>query len=154
MQPQKRQNDLSFSPRQTIQHHSNPSLCPSTHAKEAEVEWCYEDLEDLLWPWSTNEAGERLTEFFQENSLVMQTPFLKKHKRQLYTSVQFSSVAQLCLTLCDPMNFSTPGLHVHHQLPDSLKHMSIESVIPSSNLILCHPFSSCPNPSQHQNLFQ
>ena len=48
MQPQKRQNDLSFSPRQTIQHHSNPSLCPSTHVKEAEVEWCYEDLQDLL----------------------------------------------------------------------------------------------------------
>ena len=33
-------------------------------------------------------------------------------------SVQFSSVAQLCLTLCNPMNCSTPGLPVHHQLPD------------------------------------
>ena len=33
-------------------------------------------------------------------------------------SVQFSSVAQSCLTLCDPMNRSTPGLPVHHQLPD------------------------------------
>ena len=33
-------------------------------------------------------------------------------------SVQFSSVAQLCLTLCDPMNRSTPGLPVHHQLPE------------------------------------
>ena len=48
MQSQKQQNDLSFSPRQTIQHHSNPSLCPTTHAKEAEVEWFYEDLQDLL----------------------------------------------------------------------------------------------------------
>ena len=34
-------------------------------------------------------------------------------------SVQFSSVTQLCLTLCDPMNHSTPGLCVHHQLPES-----------------------------------
>ena len=33
-------------------------------------------------------------------------------------SVQFSSVAQSCLTLCDPMNHSTPGLPVHHQLPE------------------------------------
>ena len=32
--------------------------------------------------------------------------------------IQFSSVTQLCLTLCDPMNCSTPGLHVHHQLPE------------------------------------
>ena len=48
----------------------------------------------------------------------------------------FSSVAQLCLTLCDPMNCSTPGLPIHHQL---LKLMSIESVMPSSHLILCRP---------------
>ena len=34
------------------------------------------------------------------------------------TSVQFSSVAQSCPTLCDPMNYSTPGLPVHHQLPE------------------------------------
>ena len=34
-------------------------------------------------------------------------------------SVQFSSVAQSCLTLCNPMNCSTPGLLVHHQLPES-----------------------------------
>ena len=40
---------------------------------------------------------------------------------------QFSSVAQSCLTLCDPMNRSTPGLPVHHQLPSSLRLMSIES---------------------------
>ena len=36
-----------------------------------------------------------------------------------FSSVQFSSVAQSCLTLCDPMNRSTPGLPVHHQLPES-----------------------------------
>ena len=37
------------------------------------------------------------------------------------TSVQFSSVAQSCLTLCDPMNRSTPGLPVHHQLPEFIQ---------------------------------
>ena len=46
MQSQKRQNDLCSFPRQTIQYHGNPSLCPKTEL--AEVEWFYEDLEDLL----------------------------------------------------------------------------------------------------------
>ena len=54
--------------------------------------------------------------------------------------LQFSSVSQLCLTLCNPMNRSMPGLPVHHQLPGSPKLMSIKSVMPSSHLILCHPF--------------
>ena len=54
-------------------------------------------------------------------------------------SVQFSSVTQSCPTLCDPMDCSTPGLPVHHQLQSSLKLMSIESVMPSSHLILCRP---------------
>ena len=57
---------------------------------------------------------------------------------------QFSSVAQSCLTLCDPMNCSTPGLPVHHQLPSSLKLMSMESVMPSSHLILCHSLLLLP----------
>ena len=49
----------------------------------------------------------------------------------------FSSVAQLCLTLCNPMNCSMPGLPVHHQLPEFTQ--TPESVMPSSHLILCHP---------------
>ena len=57
---------------------------------------------------------------------------------------QFSSVTQLCPTLCDPMNHSTPGLPVHHQLRSSLKFMSIESVMPSNHLILCHPLLLLP----------
>ena len=52
--------------------------------------------------------------------------------------IQFSSVAQSCPILCDPMDCSTPGLHVHHQLRNLLKFMSIESVMPSNHLILCH----------------
>ena len=55
-------------------------------------------------------------------------------------TVQFS---QSCLTLCNPMDCSSPGIPVHHQLPKLLKFISIESVMPSNNLILCCPFSSC-----------
>ena len=55
-----------------------------------------------------------------------------------------SSVALSCLTLCDPMNRSTPGLPVHHQLPELLRFMSIESVMPSSHLILCSPLLLLP----------
>ena len=68
---------------------------------------------------------------------------------------QFSSVAQSCLTLCDPMNCSTPGLPVHHQLPEFTQiqvHQVSDAIQPS------HPLSSpsppAPNPSQHQSLFQ
>ena len=58
---------------------------------------------------------------------------------------QFSSVAQLCPTLCNPMNRSTSGLPVHHQLPEfTLKLMSIKSVMPSSHLILCRPLLLLP----------
>ena len=69
--------------------------------------------------------------------------------------VQFSSVAQLCLNLCNPMNCSTPGLPVHHQLPEFTQthvHRVSDAIQPS------HPLSS-PSPpalnlSQHQDLFK
>ena len=48
MQSQKRKNDLFSFPRQTIQYHSYQSLCPTSNAEEAEAEWFYEDLQDLL----------------------------------------------------------------------------------------------------------
>ena len=52
---------------------------------------------------------------------------------------QVSTVTQSCPTLYNPMNHSTPGLPVHHQLRSPPKPMSIESVMPSNHLILCHP---------------
>ena len=68
---------------------------------------------------------------------------------------QFRSGAQSCPTPCDPMNHSTPGLPVHHQLPESTQthvHRVSDAVQPS------HPLSSpsppAPNPSQHQGLVQ
>ena len=48
MQSPKQRNDLCLFPKQIIQYHSNPSLCPTSNAKEAEVEWFYEDLQVLL----------------------------------------------------------------------------------------------------------
>ena len=62
----------------------------------------------------------------------------------LLQSVQFSSVTQLCLTLCNPMKGSTPGLPVHHQLPEFTQTHAIESVMPSSHLILCRPLLLLP----------
>ena len=47
---------------------------------------------------------------------ILRHTFLDRKLEKLDMSVQFSSVAQLCLTLCDPMDRSTPGLPVHHQL--------------------------------------
>ena len=116
MQSQKQQNDHCLSPRQTIQYHSNPSLCPISNTEEAEDEQFYEDLQDLLeltpkkgglfiiedWnakvgsqeiPGVTgklglgvqNEAGQRLTEFCQENTLVIANTLFQQCKRRLYT---------------------------------------------------------------------
>ena len=70
-------------------------------------------------------------------------------------SVQFSSVAQSCPTLCDPMNHSTPGLPVHHQLPEFTQthvHRVSDAIQPFHPLP--SPFPPSPNPSQHQSLFQ
>ena len=70
-------------------------------------------------------------------------------------SVQFSSVTQSCLTLCDPMNHSTPGLPVYHHLPEFTQthvHRLGYAIEPSHPL--SSPSPSAPNPSQHQSLFQ
>ena len=69
--------------------------------------------------------------------------------------VQFSSDAQSCLTFCDPMNCSTPGPPVHHQLPEFTQthvHQVGDAVLPSH--LLSSPSPPAPNPSQHQGLFQ
>ena len=66
--------------------------------------------------------------------------------------LQFSSVAQSCLTLCDPMNCSTPGLSVHHQLLEFTQthvHRVGDAIQPSSVV----PLSSCPQSLQHHSLF-
>ena len=70
-------------------------------------------------------------------------------------SDQIRSVAQSCLTFCDPMNRSTPGLPVHHQLPEFTEthvHRVRDAIQPSPPL--SSPSPPAPNPSQHQSLFQ
>ena len=73
----------------------------------------------------------------------------------IFMCITLFSSAQSCPTLCDPMNHSTPGLPVHHQLPEFTQthaHRVGDAIQPS------HPLSSpslpAPNPSQHQGLFQ
>ena len=60
-------------------------------------------------------------------------------------NVQLSSVTQLCSTLCDPMDCSTPRLTVHHQLSEFTQTLSIELMMPSNHLILCHPLLLLPS---------
>ena len=79
-------------------------------------------------------------------SMVMNLPAMQD---------QFTSVVQSCLTLCDPMDCSTPGLPVHHQLPEFTQthvHRVGDAIQPS------HPLSSpsppALNPSQDQSLFK
>ena len=78
---------------------------------------------------------------------------LKSYAQGQRIGQSVSSVAQLCPTLCYPMNRSTPGLPVHHQLPE-FRLTSIESVIPPSHLILCRPLLLLPPIPPSISLFQ
>ena len=111
-----------------------------------------EELKSLIfflraswWRWKRRVEKAGLTLNIQKTKIMAIWPH----------SVQFSSVAQSCPTLCDPMNRSMPGLPVHHELPEFTQthvHRVSDAIQPS------HPLSSpsppAPNPSQHQSLFQ
>ena len=78
-----------------------------------------------------------------------------KLERFLISSVQFSSVTQSCATLCNPMNHSTPGLPVHHQLPESTQthvHWVGDAIQPFHPLLSLSP--PALNHYQDQGLFQ
>ena len=104
---------------------------------------------------ATVRTGHGTTDWFQVGEGVHQGCILSPCLFNLYAGlVQFSSVAQSYLTLCNPMNGSTPGLPVHHQLPELAQthvHRVSDAIQPS------HPLSSpsppAPNPSHHQSLF-
>ena len=102
MQSQKWQNDLWSFPRQTIQYHSNPSLCPDlqdllelTPQKDVLFitgEWNAKvgsretpGITDKFGLGVQNEAGQWLIEFCQENALVIANTLFQQHKRRLYT---------------------------------------------------------------------
>ena len=88
--------------------------------------------------------------------------YIKKEEKKaiiwastLRTSVQFSSVTQSCLPRYEPMNCSTPGLPVYHQLLEFTQthvHRVSDAIQPSHPLL--SPSPPAPNPSQHQSLFQ
>ena len=75
--------------------------------------------------------------WFKGFSFLCSRPAIKQISK--CCSVQFSSVPQSCATVCDPINHSTPGLPVHHQLPEFIQTHVHCSVMPSSHIILCHP---------------
>ena len=82
-------------------------------------------------------------------------PFIQDYLWKTTLIIQFSSVAQSCLTLCNPMNRNTSGLPVHHQLPQVTQthvHWVGDAIQPSH--LLSSPSSSALNFSQHQGLFQ
>ena len=87
--------------------------------------------------------------------ILYQLSYQGSPKRELFSSVQFNSVAQSCPTLCNSMDCSTPGLNVHHQLPEFTQthvHWDSDAIQP------IYPLSSPSRPalylSQHQCLFQ
>ena len=87
--------------------------------------------------------------------LIIKSIFQLTGGSVVLSSVQFSSVAQSCPTLCDPMNRSTPGLPVHYQLPELTQthvHRVSDAIQPSHSLT--SPSPPAPNTSQHQSLFQ
>ena len=101
---------------------------------------------------ATVRTRHRTMDWFQIGKLVHQGCILSPWLFNLYA--EFSSVAQSCPTLCDPMNCSTPGFPVHHQLPE-LTQTHVHLV--GDAIQLSHPLSS-PSPpafnlSQHQGIF-
>ena len=90
--------------------------------------WCWKRL--LRVPWTARRSNQSL---------------LKEISPEYQLEVQFSSVVQSCLTLCSPMDHITPGLPVHHQLPEFAPTHCIESVMPFNHLILCQSLYLLPS---------
>ena len=95
---------------------------------------------------------QKLTKHYTATKLQLRQKYILLFWCKMFYSVQFS---QSCLTLCDSMNLSMPGLPVYHQHPESTQthvHQVSDVIQPS------HPLSSpsppAPNTSQHQGLFQ
>ena len=88
--------------------------------------------------------------------LLLKSKFqISNYSTHKYFSQSVSSVAQLCLTLCDSMNRSMPGLPIYHQPPEFTQidaHCVSNAIQPSHPLL--SPSPPAPNPSQHQGLFQ
>ena len=116
---------------------------PTSNTEEAEVERFYEDLQDLLELASKKDVLFIIGDW-NANIGSQETP------DQIRSDQSLSHVE-----LCDPMNRSTPGLPIHHQLPEFTQthfHQVSDALQPSH--LLSSPFPPAPNPSQHQSFFQ
>ena len=103
----------------------------------------------MLWQFQVDGRGTQ--PYYMHVSILPQTPLPSETVKSVstvqtmtLTTLQFSSVAQSCLTLCDPMNCSTPGLPIHHQLPEltqthltTLKSIAITCSILMRSIISC-----------------
>ena len=116
---------------------------------------------DILGWWKNN-CGFALLNFvtWYRNTILNKCGyvihnFIVHFLLYVFSSIQFTSVTQSCLTPCNPMNCSTPGLPVHHQLPEFTQ-THVHRV--GDAIQLSHPLSSpsppAPNSSQQQSLFQ
>ena len=100
--------------------------------------------------WSTGEGNGKPLQYS-----CLENPMNSMNSMLRFSSVQFSSVVQSCPTFCYPMNCSTPGLPVHHHLPELTQtqvHRVGDAIQPSYPL--SSPSLPAPNPSQYQSLFQ
>ena len=114
-------------------------------------------MEGFFSIWKSNHMIYQINKLKDKNHMIIsidaEKDFDKIQHPFMIQSV--SSVAQSCPTLCDSMNCSTPGLPVHHQLPEFTQthaHQVGDTIQPSHPL--SSPFPPALNPSQHQSLFQ
>jgi len=153
----------------------NNVICSTNGPRGYHAKWSKPDRDrqisyDIAYTWNLKKWYKNFLKMTRMNLYTKQKQ-THRHRRQtwlpkgkcqggrvifeLEVNIQFSSVAQLCLTLCDPMDCSTPGLPVHHQLLKSTQthvHWVSDAIQPS------HPLSSSSPPtfylSQHHGLFK
>ena len=150
----------------TTKEQSN-AICSNMDATgEHHTKWSKSEKRQITWyhlhvksgiqlKWAYLQSRNRPTNI-EERFVVAKGRQEEERRTGNFKLVQFSSVQSLsCVWLCDPVNRSTPGLPVHHQLPEFTQthiHRVGDAIQPS------HPLSSpsppAPNPSQHQSLFQ
>ena len=123
---------------------SKQNQCSAVDVSDGECKvWCCKE-QYCIGMWKVRSTNQGNMDVFKQEMTRRNTDFF-----------QFSSVTQSCPILCDPMNHSTPGLPVHHQLPEFTQtyiHRVGDAIQPSH--LLSSPFPPAPNPFQHESLFQ
>ena len=135
-----------------LQHTKHPCSSPSPGAcsnSSQLSQWCPSTISSSIVPFSSCLQSFPASWYFPVN-------FISLSYRKLSTKwSQFSAVTQSCLTLCDPMDWSTPGFPVHHQLLEPVQtHVHQVNDAIQSSQTLASPSPPAFNLSQHQCLFQ